>query len=108
MRKSDLLNGAESVYNFLIKSDEEYKILKNFNVPSMKKMDNTLKPLNITMVDFAVELNKELKLLPEPLWINGPKEFFSYDVSRTFFKNAISILDRKQKIEKICSKLEKK
>jgi hypothetical protein len=105
MRKIDLLDGAESVYNFLINSEEEVRILQNYDVPSMRKMDNTLKPLNITMVDFAVELNKELKLLPEPLWVDSPKEFFSYDVSRTFFKNAISILDRKQKIQKICSKL---
>jgi len=59
-------------------------------------MDNTLKPLNITMVNFAVELNKELRLLSELLWVDSPKEFFSEDISRLFFKNAINILSRRK------------
>lgn len=99
MTDKDLLECSESVLNFLLKNEEEFKKLKHFNTPCNYNMYNLLKSYNTNMCDFSEILNKKLRLLNEPLWINTPQEFFfNRDVSEKFFKNAIDVLSRRNKI----------
>ena len=106
MTNNELVKCSEVVIYFLLHCEEEYDELHHFDTPSNEIMSIELRRHNIRMIDIPVMLNCKLHIQNEPLWIHSPKEFFSdHDKSVFFFKKAISLLTRKQKLQKIKSKI---
>ena len=104
MSKDEYIKCAKSVLNFLIESDEEVKNCNNFSTPSNIKMIDTLTTYNTNMVNFTRDINN--KFMEEDLQVTYPLDFFSdHERSTRYYKKFLSILTRKDKLEKICSKL---
>ena len=102
----DLIECSEYIINFLIWCDDEYFKLNDFNTPSNQKMSAELKKFDTHMVDFTKELNNTLHILDEPMWIDSPKEFFSdQNKSVAFFRKAINMLSRRNKLERLKIKI---
>ena len=59
MINDELLECAESVLNFLVKSEEEFNRLRHFGTPSNNDMTKILKSHNTDMCDFAIILNNK-------------------------------------------------
>jgi hypothetical protein len=89
-----------------VSCEEEYLRLGTFNTPSNHKMMSALKKYDSHMSGFAQQLNDILRISNKPLWVDSPKEFFQdHDKSVAFFEKAIKILKRKDKLEKLKSKI---
>lgn len=108
MTHEELIKGSEAILDFLLESqDDDYNSRPSFMTPKMSIMDDTLSeildkekswPLTL-MVYFTHQANKEYKIMPEPLWKNSAKEFFSTDKSIKFFTSIL----RDKKINQILS-----
>lgn len=105
MTHEDLIRGSEAILDFLLESqDDDYNSRPSFMTPKMSIMDDTLSEIlgkeNISlMVYFTQQANKEYKIMPEPLWKDSAKEFFSTDKSIKFFTSIL----RDKKINQILS-----
>jgi len=88
MKDSEVLECAESVYQFLL-DDSSPKNYSSFeNIPAFFNMTKTLKKHNIDMVPFTVYLNNRYNIheswLFDVLMKNSPKEFFLHNKSKGF------------------------
>lgn len=105
MTHEDLIRGSQAILDFLLEAqDDDWTTRSSFITPKMSVMDDTLSEIidkgNISlMVDFTQKVNKEYQIMPEPLWKESPKEFFSTDKSIRFFNSIL----RDKKINQILS-----
>ena len=105
MTHEDLIRGSQAILDFLLETqDDDWTTRSSFMTPKMSIMDDTLSEIigkgNISlMVDFTQQANKEYQIMPEPLWKDSAKEFFSTDKSIRFFNNIL----RDKKINQILS-----
>jgi hypothetical protein len=105
MTHEDLIRGSQAILDFLLETqDDDWTTRSSFITPKMSVMDDTLSEIidkgNISlMVDFTQKVNKEYQIMPEPLWKESPKEFFSTDKSIRFFNSIL----RDKKINQILS-----
>lgn len=105
MTHEDLIRGSQAILDFLLETqDDDWTTRSSFITPKMSIMDDTLSEIigkgNISlMVDFTRQANKEYQIMPEPLWKDSSKEFFSTDKSIRFFNSIL----RDKKINQILS-----
>lgn len=105
MTHEDLIRGSQAILDFLLETqDDDLTTPSSFITPKMSIMDDTLSEIigkgNISlMVDFTQQANKEYQIMPEPLWKDSAKEFFSTDKSIKFFTSIL----RDKKINQILS-----
>ena len=105
MTHEDLIRGSEAILDFLLETqDDDWTTRSSFTTPKMSVMDDTLSEIigkgNISlMIDFTRQANKEYQIMPEPLWKDSAKEFFSTDKSIRFFNSIL----RDKKINQILS-----
>lgn len=109
MTHEDLIRGSQAILDFL---QEVHEVdWSTFETPKMTIMEQVLSDIfktngnskvagsNIDMVQFTILANKEYQIMPEPLWKESPKEFFSTDKSIRFFNSIL----RDKKINQILS-----
>lgn len=105
MTHEDLIRGSQAILDFLLETqDDDWTTRSSFMTPKMSIMDDTLSEIigkgNISLMsDFTRQANKEYQIMPEPLWKESPKEFFSTDRSIKFFNSIL----RDKKINQILS-----
>jgi len=104
MKSEDVLECAESVYQFLL-DDTSPKNYSSFeDIPAFSNMTKTLKKHNTDMVPFTMYLNGKYHIheswLFDIILTKSPKEFFSTTKAKDFYKSII----RNLKIELLCQK----
>ena len=109
MTHEDLIRGSQAILDFLLETQDDDWC--TFERPKMITMDQVLSDIfktngnskvagsNIDMVRFTILINKEYQIMPEPLWKDSAKEFFSTDKSIRFFNSIL----RDKKINQILS-----
>ena len=104
MTNIELLKCSQSIYDFLIESDVNWRnsnLLDTFETPMLKKMDKILTKHGFDMVEFTYHLNKIYRIYSEPLWDSSAKDFFASTKGVNFYKIAI----RNLKLNQLCQKL---
>lgn len=103
MTQEDLIRGSQVILDFLLEDDDDLSQYCRSQVTTSKMsiMDKTLSEIleNGNMIDFTQNANKEYKIMPEPLWKESAREFFSTDKSIKFFTSIL----RDKKIDQILS-----
>jgi hypothetical protein len=106
MKNEELLVCAKSVYNFLMKSDDEYKTLGHMNIPTNLHMIKMLELYNFNMWSFTLYLNDTLNMGANIKPGDAPTSFFCQpEKSRLFYKKAIDMCSRNKKIINLFNKL---
>lgn len=96
MNNNEILECAQSIYEFLI-DNSDHTIYKSYNdIPSFKKMNIVLSKYNTDMISFTHFLNSKYIMSNKLLWMKSPKEFFSTTNSHSFYKRIIRNLKLEQ------------
>jgi len=101
-----LLECSKAILRFLLESDAEHLKLKHFGTPSNISMSEILSKHNVNMFILTVYMNYKFKIIDDPHWETGPRDFFSNEEKCIpFYKTIINMLDRKKKLEKLSNKI---